>query len=1117
MRLRLLFNFITLLSFSLIARAQTTDLSITLEAQDISGNSISQAHIYQQYQYLVTISNTGAPVTSADFTFALSSVEDIESVTLQNLSNGAVAPSSIVIDDNTVTGDLPNLPNSSSLELLITVRASATFLGGATVTAGVNPPAGTVDVNPATNTSVISIILIEVPIEFQLSQSQILPAANAGIAAWGDSVTYEMTISNISGIEYPLENFALVVRNANRTGSTLFTLQSLSCVSSTGMNCPTLTPPSPASTSNIIVQETYYDHGQTIVFPAGASFTMSVTYKLEEGNCSTIRPNAALRISNVLNIESFINNTGFAESNSIETETLLIESCPCSDLTAQLDRISPTGTNLTSWNDIVTYDLLISNDGPSDMMADASLINTSTLNTQIEVLSITCVSTTGSLDCADLTFNILPGVRWLIDDFLFPANSSALIRTTVKFIPPDCTPGGIAPLARVRGAVFERDVALSDCDRSNDFQDDALLGQSLPACVNEPNLPIIELSEVQITPAPGAGPYPYGNITYEIVMRNVDTLAHQISFKDDQLSLGTGILQSITCVSTTGGAVCPSNFNANIGVANSAGDTFWGIKLDDNFVLPANSSITYEKVIDWTPECTDVITDVADELTLIAYDSGLQEIGSVGDSVATPMVPCVDIVVQTYPSVTLAPINASIEWIVDITNSNVSVDASNITFTDQLHPDFVISGNPVCTLITGNATCISSFNITGNLIEGVIPFMESGATVQIRIPITAPNYGGSFENRAEAQPDFTQQGETTPDSNISSSSLFILTTQTTKSFNPQVISSGGLSILSFTLTNTDGSPGQTDISFIDNLPSGITVAGDIFWLNQNGASGVFIGAVGDAAVGIRDLSFPDGTEEVSFGVQVTSNTADFYVNDFQNFSDLNNIDVSTAFASLEVLPVLDLAIEKSVDNPNPEPNESVTFTITVSNLGDALATDVVVLENLPTGYVYQSHNASTGVYELVAGEWQLNDLMAGDIAFLEITVALNIPGDFVNVVTVSSTNDLQDINLLNNTARAQVLPDCLIVPEGFSPNGDDKNQTFFIPCIELYPENQLKIFNRYGSLVYESVNYQNDWEGIPNHGLLHNDGQRLPTGTYFWQLDLKDGSQSRVGWVYINY
>ncbi len=1098
--------------------AQTTDLSITVEAQDLGGNSISRAHFYERYQYQITISNTGAPVSSSSFDFMLSSVEEIESAVAQNILGGAASPANVNIAANRVAGDLPNMPNSSSLEIIVTVRASPTFLGGATITATVDPPAGTTDVNPATNSSVISIIMTERPIDFQITQTQITPVANGNLAAWGDSVTYEMTISNNSAIDYPLENFSLSVRNVNRAGSTIYTFQDLNCVGSNGMNCPTLAGGNPITSANVIAQFTYYNHRQEIVFPAGASFTLRATYSLDQGDCSSVIPNEPLEIGNVVNIESYVNNTGFSTSNRIETTTLLNDECLCTDLISTLDRISPTGNNLTSWSDIVTYELTIANDGAFDILSRANFINTSTFNTGIEILSVACLSTTGSINCGDITVITTPDLRWITENFIFPANSSATFSTTVRFIPPDCTPDGVAPTCKVQVAISDRDQVLFDCNRGNNFEEDGIIGLPvMPCVVDPPPGSTISLTEVQTTPSPGAGPYPYGDIAYEIVMSNVDTLAHTVKFKDEQFSDGTGILQSIVCTGTTGGASCPTNLNANIGVANMMGDTFWEILDTDGFIMPPNSSITYEKVINWKPECSVTVTDVRDKLELSTIDPNLQVIETVGAGVVTPMVPCVDIVVQTFPSVTSAPINTNLEWVVDITNSNISVDASNLSFNNRLHPDFIITGTPTCTLITGNATCISTFNITGNEVEAIIPFMESGSTIQVRIPVTSPSYGGSFENRAEVQPDFTLTGENTPDSNISSSSLFILTTQTSKSFTPAVINTGDTSILSFTLTNSVGFPAQSNIAFLDNLPPEITLVENAFWINQNNATGTFVDVIGSSTIGIRNLSFPAGTEEVSFGVQVTSAIADFYINDFQNFSDLNNIDISTAFASLEVLPVLDLAISKTVDNLNPNIEDPVTFTILVENLESATAIDVEVIENLPSGYDYVSHNASLGNFDPVTGLWEVGDMAARSSATLEITVDLNIPGDFINVVRVSSGTMLTDVDLENNTAQAFTRPDCLVIPEGFSPNTDGTNDTFFIRCIELYPESQLKIFNRYGSIVYKATGYENDWNGMPNAGLLHDSGRLLPTGTYFWQLDLKDGSQVTAGWVYINY
>ncbi len=68
--------------------------------------------------------------------------------------------------------------------------------------------------------------------------------------------------------------------------------------------------------------------------------------------------------------------------------------------------------------------------------------------------------------------------------------------------------------------------------------------------------------------------------------------------------------------------------------------------------------------------------------------------------------------------------------------------------------------------------------------------------------------------------------------------------------------------------------------------------------------------------------------------------------------------------------------------------------------------------------------------------------------------------------------------------------DCYI-PNFISPNGDGYNDDFFIPCAVKNPDNEIKIFNRWGDKVYESIAYKNDWKGTY-------DGIDLPAGTYFY-------------------
>ena len=93
-------------------------------------------------------------------------------------------------------------------------------------------------------------------------------------------------------------------------------------------------------------------------------------------------------------------------------------------------------------------------------------------------------------------------------------------------------------------------------------------------------------------------------------------------------------------------------------------------------------------------------------------------------------------------------------------------------------------------------------------------------------------------------------------------------------------------------------------------------------------------------------------------------------------------------------------------------------------------------------------------------------------------------------------------------SRANKSTSNIKVYSGFSPNRDGINDYFTIDGLEAYPNNELKIFNRFGQLFFEQQNYQNDWNGEVN-------GEILPNGTYFYIL--LDGKGKRYsGFIQIN-
>ncbi|WP_299229185.1 gliding motility-associated C-terminal domain-containing protein [uncultured Psychroserpens sp.] len=91
------------------------------------------------------------------------------------------------------------------------------------------------------------------------------------------------------------------------------------------------------------------------------------------------------------------------------------------------------------------------------------------------------------------------------------------------------------------------------------------------------------------------------------------------------------------------------------------------------------------------------------------------------------------------------------------------------------------------------------------------------------------------------------------------------------------------------------------------------------------------------------------------------------------------------------------------------------------------------------------------------------------------------------------------------------------IPQGFSPNNDNINDWFNIQGLyNIFEMHELKIFNRYGTLIFEGNN-EKPWDGLVNRG-LNNHGKLVPVGTYYYVLHFNDPNyESRMGWVYVNY
>jgi gliding motility-associated-like protein len=89
----------------------------------------------------------------------------------------------------------------------------------------------------------------------------------------------------------------------------------------------------------------------------------------------------------------------------------------------------------------------------------------------------------------------------------------------------------------------------------------------------------------------------------------------------------------------------------------------------------------------------------------------------------------------------------------------------------------------------------------------------------------------------------------------------------------------------------------------------------------------------------------------------------------------------------------------------------------------------------------------------------------------------------------------------------------VVVPEGFSPNGDNSNEVLIIPNLSNYPDHSFKVFNRWGAEVFKASPYNNDWDGTMQ-GKMAVGKDVLPEGTYFYLLQL-NADKIIKGYIYI--
>lgn len=381
-----------------------------------------------------------------------------------------------------------------------------------------------------------------------------------------------------------------------------------------------------------------------------------------------------------------------------------------------------------------------------------------------------------------------------------------------------------------------------------------------------------------------------------------------------------------------------------------------------------------------------------------------------------------------------------------------------VTFTITVNPSL---SNPPTSPGISTSGSLSALTTTFGTPSATTSFNLSGTNLTSPISVAAPAGFEVSTDNSTFSPTITV-GNT----GNASATIYVRLSKTTNagSYNGNIKLSGtSLTSVSVNIPNSTVNPAPLTINapslskpYGTTAQNGVLTSGFIITglQNQDNITSVMVsynnGASASSPVGIYSNS-----------VSLTSATGSF---------NKNNYTINYQSANLEVIAVslVIMAENKSkmygVANP----------ALTVRYVGFVNNDDQSVLTKPPIISTMANQNSPSGTYPInVSGALAPNYI----ISYISGTLTIE-PGEFA----------------------------ALTFPNLFTPNGDGVNDTWQLKELVDYPSCLVRIFNRNGELIYNSVGYSVPWDGKYK-------GVNVPAGTYYYIILPKNGKKEVGGYV----
>ncbi|MCB9297735.1 MAG: DUF11 domain-containing protein [Lewinellaceae bacterium] len=334
-------------------------------------------------------------------------------------------------------------------------------------------------------------------------------------------------------------------------------------------------------------------------------------------------------------------------------------------------------------------------------------------------------------------------------------------------------------------------------------------------------------------------------------------------------------------------------------------------------------------------------------------------------------------------------IGAGFSYSLDVNNAGPSA-ATSITVSDNLP-----GGVGFVSASGAGWSCGES----GGAVTCTCASLGVGAAPTITINVTAPGSVGNITNTASVSAGVM-------DINLGNNSDSESTAITTppgfaKAFSPNIIGSGGVSTLTFTIDNTANPVAANSLSFVDNLPAAITIASPL------NVSSTCPGATLTAVPGTSLISYSSsalvGGVSCTLQIDVTSSTAGIHVNTTGDLtSSLGNSGTASDMLTVEPPPTFAKAFSPDqifVGNPS-------TLVFTIDNSASTLpATGLNFSDFLPAGMAVAAAPAASttctgGALTAPAGSGTISyiggTVAAGASCTVQVDVTSSTAGMYVN-------------------------------------------------------------------------------------------------------------------------